>query len=139
MARPAGLEPATVRLEGGCSIRLSYGRVRDAFTACASVRPGLLTAVREVIGIGPRDSLGFARFDQLVGNVVAAGKVNRLFTRIEMDPDLAIGVRCGRPAHEIVGLDHPRLEFEHPDFRVRMARLHGGAGGAIDACKHARV
>lgn len=26
MARPAGFEPATVRLEGGCSIRLSYGR-----------------------------------------------------------------------------------------------------------------
>ena len=27
VARPAGLEPATVRLEGGCSIQLSYGRV----------------------------------------------------------------------------------------------------------------
>ena len=26
MARPAGFEPATTRLEGGCSIRLSYGR-----------------------------------------------------------------------------------------------------------------
>ena len=24
MARPAGLEPATIRLEGGCSIQLSY-------------------------------------------------------------------------------------------------------------------
>ncbi|MEY3710816.1 MAG: hypothetical protein RLZZ99_637 [Actinomycetota bacterium] len=27
-ARPAGIEPATTRLEGGCSIRLSYGRNR---------------------------------------------------------------------------------------------------------------
>ncbi len=27
MARPAGFEPATIRLEGGCSIRLSYGRL----------------------------------------------------------------------------------------------------------------
>ena len=27
LARPAGLEPATIRLEGGCSIQLSYGRV----------------------------------------------------------------------------------------------------------------
>ena len=27
--RPAGLEPTTGRLEGGCSIQLSYGRVRS--------------------------------------------------------------------------------------------------------------
>ncbi len=27
MARPAGLEPAATRLEGGCSIQLSYGRM----------------------------------------------------------------------------------------------------------------
>ena len=27
MAVPAGFEPATVRLEGGCSIQLSYGTV----------------------------------------------------------------------------------------------------------------
>lgn len=27
VARPAGFEPATTRLEGGCSIRLSYGRL----------------------------------------------------------------------------------------------------------------
>lgn len=26
MVRPAGLEPAATRLEGGCSIQLSYGR-----------------------------------------------------------------------------------------------------------------
>src|SRR5690349_7988028 len=29
MARPAGLEPATIRLEIGCSIQLSYGRPRS--------------------------------------------------------------------------------------------------------------
>ena len=31
MARPAGLEPATIRLEGGCSIQLSYGRPVHSF------------------------------------------------------------------------------------------------------------
>ena len=30
MARPAGLEPATLGLEGRCSIRLSYGRLESA-------------------------------------------------------------------------------------------------------------
>ena len=30
MARPAGFEPATIRLEGGCSIQLSYGAHRLA-------------------------------------------------------------------------------------------------------------
>jgi hypothetical protein len=29
MVRPAGLEPATTRLEGGCSIQLSYERVLE--------------------------------------------------------------------------------------------------------------
>ena len=31
MVRPAGLEPATTRLEGGCSIQLSYGRVLEIY------------------------------------------------------------------------------------------------------------
>ena len=32
LATPAGLEPATCRLEGGCSIQLSYGAERNGPT-----------------------------------------------------------------------------------------------------------
>ncbi len=32
MAIPAGFEPATVRLEGGCSIQLSYGTILELAT-----------------------------------------------------------------------------------------------------------
>lgn len=38
MVRPAGLEPATVRLEGGCSIQLSYGRPNAPHKAAAGRR-----------------------------------------------------------------------------------------------------
>ena len=50
MARPAGLEPATIRLEGGCSIQLSYGRLfgscprRDFF----GVKPQALPFVSDL-------------------------------------------------------------------------------------------
>ncbi len=36
MARPAGFEPAATRLEGGCSIQLSYGRVEPVKDGCAN-------------------------------------------------------------------------------------------------------
>ncbi len=40
LARPAGLEPATIRLEGGCSIQLSYGRSGSAHSPdCADAKP----------------------------------------------------------------------------------------------------
>ncbi len=38
MARPAGFEPATTRLEGGCSIQLSYGRMLEFKTLAGSIK-----------------------------------------------------------------------------------------------------
>ena len=37
MAQPAGFEPATVRLEGGCSIQLSYGCFDNLIYVCELV------------------------------------------------------------------------------------------------------
>ena len=47
MVRPAGLEPATLCLEGRCSIHLSYGRTRtyesfSGFFACGENRRGII-------------------------------------------------------------------------------------------------
>ena len=39
MARPAGFEPATYRLEGGCSNPLSYGRLQRTIPCSASTAP----------------------------------------------------------------------------------------------------
>ena len=39
LAHPAGLEPATSRLEGGCSIRLSYGCPRAAYSSSGTAGP----------------------------------------------------------------------------------------------------
>src|SRR5579871_2848350 len=63
VATPAGFEPATVRLEGGCSIRLSYGvrtlllggscpKTSPHFPERGLVRPGLFAAGGEVVGVG---------------------------------------------------------------------------------------
>jgi hypothetical protein len=42
LVRPAGFEPATTRLEGGCSIQLSYGRITGIKTLAGS---------RKVVGV----------------------------------------------------------------------------------------
>lgn len=38
MATPAGFEPATIRLEGECSIQLSYGVVAPSLATFAFIR-----------------------------------------------------------------------------------------------------
>lgn len=51
MATPTGIEPVTVRLEGGCSIQLSYG-VRLEAKVWRLVSPRLFAAIGEIVGIG---------------------------------------------------------------------------------------
>src|SRR3546814_13472838 len=49
VARPAGFEPATTRLEGGCSIQLSYGR---AARLCGAANSAVWDRKRVVEGKG---------------------------------------------------------------------------------------
>ena len=54
MARPAGIEPATAGLEGRCSIRLSYGRLKKQKLRAPNVFP------RPMLG-SPANRIGSAR------------------------------------------------------------------------------
>src|SRR3712207_4965897 len=106
MARPAGLEPATPRLEGACSIQLSYGRGRrrdrsrrrgkawcgGVLRRQPSMRPVVGPAEAEIIRIDLRldaDRLGLLH---LVAQAVRLGIGNGLLPGGEAQPDLAAGV-----------------------------------------------
>ena len=49
MAHPVGFEPTTDRLEGGCSIQLSYGRTRWAATTYVDSEIAVLAIVYRVV------------------------------------------------------------------------------------------
>ena len=120
LATPAGLEPATSRLEGECSIQLSYGVVscaiagsraalshRRAAAAIASegvvvpaVWPsGAYAVVAEIVGVAFHFRAAQMRLDDRVLQFVLVGEGDRFLERIESQLHLVQRVRRARPAH----------------------------------------
>ena len=60
LATPAGLEPATCRLEGGCSIQLSYGVGCDSIQAASFLNEtnNLNSALNVDYKVGVNESIG---------------------------------------------------------------------------------
>src|SRR6516165_4318395 len=107
MATPAGFEPATCRLEGGCSIQLSYGAERspaDRASYNASMRPGNDPVRREIVGIGQDLARDRLRLFDPVGDAVALGVGDRLLLGAETQLDLRAHVGRTRPAHQRLDL-----------------------------------
>src|SRR6185312_1690927 len=77
LVTPAGLEPATIDLEGRCSIRLSYGAAAGA----ASVRPGEPAPGGEVVTVAvlAHDMAALGRLEEFVGDPIAISVGDRLF------------------------------------------------------------
>src|ERR1700733_8400850 len=103
LATPAGLEPATCRLEGGCSIQLSYGAERNQAgrASCnASMRPGDDPVRSEIVGIGQDLARLRLRLLDPVGDAVALGVGDRLLLGVEAQLYLRPHVGRARPAHQ---------------------------------------
>src|ERR1700733_4628608 len=121
MATPAGLEHATCRLEGGCSIQLSYGadqrteyripisEVTRIFVKMPdfdfpSMRPGNFPVEAEVFRIGLGSGLQRVRFEHLIGNAVFLGIGDCLFLGVELELDLLTHVVRTFPTHQRIDL-----------------------------------
>src|SRR5688572_24658077 len=83
LATPAGLEPATCRLEGGCSIQLSYGAGRAHPPSGASVRPLPDAVELEIVRVRHDPALRLLGLLDAVREALALGVGDRLLLRIE--------------------------------------------------------
>ena len=91
MATPAGFEPATTRLEGECSIQLSYGAADNwsseptgTIDNCPSQTPARSEAdpvVTEIVGVTFWLFDAVMGFDDSVVEAVFLGKGDRLLKR----------------------------------------------------------
>ena len=99
MATPAGFEPATVRLEVGCSIQLSYGA--GSWPAGILVCPWLLAIGVEVSAIGLYKPFPLFRWRNRKCQALALGILDRLFLRLEGKADLSGRVVNAGPSERI--------------------------------------
>src|SRR5690606_11977761 len=113
MAIPAGLEPATDRLEICCSIRMSYGTGTP--WERASVGPEVLAPIREMVGIGLDGPARSLRFEHLILDAMLPGIGDRFFPGVETERDLGVRIARTRPAHKRLDTTRAsRLELENP-------------------------
>src|SRR5258708_2166068 len=116
LARPAGFEPATYRLEGGCSNPLSYGRpiagyhsktrplakARGGGRGPPSMRPAADAIVGEVVGVGLGSHVAGVRQLDGVAPAVVFGMGLGFLQRQEMKLDLLHGVARAGASHQRV-------------------------------------
>src|SRR5690349_20090302 len=95
LATPAGFEPATTRLEGECSIQLSYGVASLEFYR----RPGCIPQIlqrnaieAEIVGIALRFFGAALRSGHRVVEAVFLGESHRLLSGFKMQSNLVEGV-----------------------------------------------
>src|SRR5215813_3884552 len=86
LSTPAGFEPATTRLEGECSIQLSYGVICSVIFR---VTPGTLKSVAyaviaEIVRIAFRLLAAFVQLDDRKLKTILGRKCDRLLFRREM-------------------------------------------------------
>ena len=135
MATPAGFEPATVRLEVGCSIQLSYGAGPAGSTL---VCPGLFAIGVEISAIGLYKTFPVARWHNRKGQALAPGVCDGLFLRIKGKADLPGRVINACPSHQRVGRAFCVVfdKFEDPVLRLAAAGRHRAFGGLVNTRLH---
>ena len=85
LATPAGFEPATTRLEGECSIQLSYGVIASVSLRQPRYNRSVANAVvAEIVRIALRLLSAVLRPDHGVVETVFGRKGDRLLHRLEM-------------------------------------------------------
>ena len=126
VATPAGFEPATVRLEGECSIQLSYGAERRRNAKASSARPlvspRLDSVIAEIVGVGDHLPRHFLWRNNTILDPFALGVGFRLFPRLECQESKRLASMFASPcSHVRLPLKvRSRLAFEG---RFGQARL----------------